>query len=261
MRRFPFEFESPHEPNFFSTILISRSFERYILSRDHENNGHSTSTGKEHALQESDLARWELVTRAMLKYQPKQSEYSHTDLRDTRKAILYNSVCDRMRNWSVNSVDGANVHMYNDPFILLTVSIAGGLYGGLHLLAWNTIFLSSSLRTCWLVSSILIASTGPTLLVYGPMKTWRLGPIFSLFRGMLVQLTSLSFRTRISLSWFHFLDGLSLSMILDTLPLYFLSAYFLARVFLITVSCIQLARLPPTAYELPEWSRYFPHIG
>ncbi|KAK3401108.1 hypothetical protein B0T20DRAFT_348875 [Sordaria brevicollis] len=37
--------------------------------------------------------------------------------------------------------------------------------------------------------------------------------------------------------------------------------YVLARIYLVVISFINLAHLPDSAYQLPQWSRYVPHIG
>ncbi|KAK4108127.1 hypothetical protein N656DRAFT_784667 [Canariomyces notabilis] len=37
--------------------------------------------------------------------------------------------------------------------------------------------------------------------------------------------------------------------------------YVLARVYLVVECFINLVHLPESAYKLPEWSQYVPHIG
>ncbi|KAK0647995.1 hypothetical protein B0T16DRAFT_407565 [Cercophora newfieldiana] len=37
--------------------------------------------------------------------------------------------------------------------------------------------------------------------------------------------------------------------------------YLLARVYLVVESFINLSHLPKSAYEMPAWSLYVPHIG
>ena len=52
-----------------------------------------------------------------------------------------------------------------------------------------------------------------------------------------------------------------LKIVLDILTPLFAVLYVLARIYLVVISFINLAHLPDSAYELPQWSRYVPHIG
>ncbi|KAK3497360.1 uncharacterized protein B0T23DRAFT_426481 [Neurospora hispaniola] len=50
-------------------------------------------------------------------------------------------------------------------------------------------------------------------------------------------------------------------VIFDTSVMLLLVIYTLARLYLVVVCFINLAHLPDTAYLVPNWSRYVPHIG
>ena len=41
----------------------------------------------------------------------------------------------------------------------------------------------------------------------------------------------------------------------------FAAAYLVARCYLVVESLLQLAHLPDSAYVLPGWSQYYPHIS
>ncbi|KHE85479.1 hypothetical protein GE21DRAFT_1348871 [Neurospora crassa] len=50
-------------------------------------------------------------------------------------------------------------------------------------------------------------------------------------------------------------------VLLDIFTVSFGVLYVLARIYLVVISFINLAHLPDSAYQLPQWSRYVPHIG
>lgn len=76
-------------------------------------------------------------------------------------------------------------------------------------------------------------------------------------------------KVAIRLSWIPvysmFFSGLFFSyllkFILDLFTVSFMVLYVLARIYLVVISFINLAHLPDSAYQLPQWSRYVPHIG
>lgn len=52
-----------------------------------------------------------------------------------------------------------------------------------------------------------------------------------------------------------------LKVLFDISTVLFGVLYVLARIYLVVISFINLAHLPNSAYQLPQWSRYVPHIG
>lgn len=52
-----------------------------------------------------------------------------------------------------------------------------------------------------------------------------------------------------------------LRFVFDLATCCFIPLYFLARGYLVVVSFINLSHLSDSAYSLPSWSRYVPHIG
>ena len=118
-------------------------------------------------LSPSDLRRWSLCSRAWQRYQLKiegSSKYSREF-----KHIPNDAVCDRMSNWPTRSYFNRDLsEIYGGDFgiQLLTITIASGLYGGLHLLAWNALFASAFEQFLWRCSGALIASFGPLLVAF-----------------------------------------------------------------------------------------------
>ena len=226
--------------------------ERTIL-RDTQSRAAVASFERECTLQASDLYRWELVSSAWRKYQPEPSEYDYLASPVGKRALLHNCVCDRMRNWSISSNSGESY--YDSDFFIqfLTATLAGSLYGGLHLLAWNAPFASWQEQTLWRVSGILIASSGLILPGFLLMDSDEDLPVYlySLTRGRSPKVIWKIVLCSAVVSFMMFVTAVVGAVV----------AYIPARGFLIAESCMQVARLPPGAYEVPQWSRYWPHIG
>ena len=161
----------------------------------------------------------------------------------------HKAVCDSMPNWPLDKhlnectqltlrdtrwYDKHNEDRLNS--VLLGLVLAGLLYGGLHLLAWQVPFASRAGRILWRFSGIFITSAG-------------LG--FTGLRYYIAWMDSVrppNILSRVSLV----LWGLCMS----TMCL----GYLLARTFLVVECFLQLSRLPASAYETLGWSVYFPHI-
>ena len=122
--------------------------------------------------------------------------------------------------------------------LLFGLLLAGVLYGGLHLLAWNVPFASRAERILWRFSGIFIISAGvgfAGLRWYYDSGLDFLGKCWDMLTGV-----GLVF-------W-----GLCMVAMC--------TGYLLARTFLVVECFLQLSRLPASAYETLEWSVYFPHI-
>lgn len=192
-------------------------------------------------LESSDLRRWGLVSRAWQKYQTKLEEHDRSAR--TRKPELYDGVCDRMHNWPTTRYEGNDLStLYGQDFgmELLNLMIAGGLYGGLHLLAWNAPIASWGEQFVWCASGVLIASSG--ILYFAFM-------VVSALEEPLLQENLIAYL--FTVPWLCSFVIVSAVII----------AYIPARAFLIVECGLQMARLPRSAYELPQWSQYYPHIN
>lgn len=200
-------------------------------------------------LDSSDLRRWGLVSRAWQKYEPKLEDYHF--LAGDYKPEICNTVCDRMRNWPSSTKDGIVPNgLYGGDYRiqLLTITITGGLYGGLHLLAWNALFVDWWQQSLWRISGSLVASSG--LMILSLDVLWTI-------LGVVAHRNDASVGLR----------PLIRSLLLCVLMIPFVSCsvmvafcYIPARIFLTVESCLQISRLPPSAYELPQWSQFYPHI-
>ena len=184
-------------------------------------------------------------------YRLKQASRIMQELGLFRTIIDFDCLSERARNKSFSLLSIENFVREKGLQLFLGLSLATGLYGGLHLLAWNGPFRSRLVAIMWRVSGVIIASSGLTvpaikLLIWGstPYSSNIIGPILERRPAHL----------GVWPAWkavFRLLRGL----LYLTIP-----AYIFARTFLIIECLIQLAHLPPSTYEEVQWSRYFPHI-
>lgn len=125
--------------------------------------------------------------------------------------------------------------------LALGFSLAGLIYGGLHLVAWNAPFPSELEMILWRCSGVILAASG-----YIPL-------LFALYRKVNVgrwsrqhhhwRLTKLEWVSRWFCGWI--LRGLvSLSCLL----------YGATRVYLVTECFINIAHLPDSVFDVPSWS-------
>jgi hypothetical protein len=129
----------------------------------------------------------------------------------------------------------------NRPNVFFTAgfSFAGFTYGGLHLTAWNAPFPTYVERILWRVSALTLTCSGPAyfilLFVWDPTDL-RL----PCGRGREL----------------HF----DLSFCIFCLYLLAACLYCFARVYLVIECFLNLAHLPESAFVVPSWSQYIPHI-
>ncbi|MCJ1405308.1 hypothetical protein MMC11_008535 [Xylographa trunciseda] len=220
-------------------------YEERTITRNNKLNPKSSSFERQCTLNPSDLRRWSLCSRAWQKYQPPPEIHNRSGSPE-----LYNGACDRMSNWpGLYSPTGYINDFYTK---LLVASVTTGLYGGLHLLAWNAPFASLIEQCLWRGSSALIASSG--LLLVGCVATDTF--------AMLVNYSREKKYGSKFWKWacLEYTPDLLVGMFGGLLRLALL-AYIPARIFLLVECGLQMARLPPSAYELPTWSQYYPHIS
>ncbi|KAI9695124.1 MAG: hypothetical protein M1820_008892 [Bogoriella megaspora] len=150
----------------------------------------------------------------------------------------------------------------NAATVLVALVIAGAVYGGLHLIAWDAPFTSTTQSTLWRLSAVTIAAAAPyfyldTFLVTLSFETW---PSTQQWRNLLERLSN-----KPALRPSQVLLGIV--PILDYVPgitsIMFYAArlmYGLARIFLVVESFISFAYLPIGVFQEPQWTYYFPHI-
>ena len=108
-----------------------------------------------------------------------------------------------------------------------------GIFGGIHLAAWNYRFPTHAEKQLWRASAIALTAT-PLVLV------------------LIVTVRSYKLRHRIQEGEnIKILKAISLPLVL----------YLLARLYIIIESFASLRAAPADIYERPTWSSYFGHIG
>ena len=203
-------------------------------------------------LEPSDLRRLELCSRAFQEYIP---ETARGEGGSTNYGMV-DTVCDSMSDLPLGSqimLDGVD-HFDEGAGFPLTIATASGLlYGGLHLLAWNAPFPSKVEQVLWRFSGIVCAISGLT--VFGLMGV--VDELLSMQARLTEQRTS-STRWLLQIRVWIVKSFTGSSLLLWACCCV---AFTLARFYLVVECFLQLAHLPPSAYEVPEWSQYFPHIG
>ena len=203
-------------------------------------------------LDPSDLRRWSLVSAAWQKYQPMLEDGNFYD--PNHESELLDMVCSRIHNWpsfGENRDPSLKGFIQEFGMWLLTFMIVSSLYGGIHLLAWNAPFLTPFQRVYWRASSLVIVFSGPT---FGCFAAFFNNRTFAHFwqqkRVDAKMLEMVKYLTADFLLMFFWIISFPLVMV-----------YIPSRIYLIVECFLQLSRLPPAAYEVPQWSQYFPHIS
>lgn len=205
-------------------------------------------------LEESDIRRFDLASRA-LKRNPELGQV----------ALMTDQLHDGMGNWPW--MKELAVGRYDGHFGLKQLSgfaIAGLMYGGLHLLAWHAPFASRAEEVLWRFSGIVVASMG--LVIMSVVLLYELNfPHVNLCKVTIRRRNLWSKNVDVKVpDLVSFARPIPFSRLVPSLWVLVLAslllAYVLARTYLVVECFLQLARLPPSAYELPQWSQYFPHI-
>lgn len=139
------------------------------------------------------------------------------------------------------------------------ITLAAGLYGGLHLLAWSGPFASKTEGIMWRVSGVAIASTGVYIMVWAllVMAEDKLETKLDDPRHASRKLWATCKRFVLKVG-FKMTKGGSKGLFYGGGLLCLL--YVFARAFIVIECFIQLFHLPDAVYQEPDWSQYFPHI-
>lgn len=130
--------------------------------------------------------------------------------------------------------------------VIAGATIAGILYGGLHLTAWNAPLGVNSLY--WRIASVIVAVSGPSV---APLLLFERYATLSFDRRP----WALIFDSRRRVVFNFFLASTFLLLIVITITC------IVARVCLSVLCFIELRSLPASTYEVPQWSQIFPHIS
>lgn len=220
----------------------------------------------------SDVLRWKLAYQGLQKYPglfyyPSSMDYAADGCNNTRKLhrrYLNEYVTDRVRNWpNMRLVRESSDHDATGLF--LSLSVAGLLYGGLHLSAWNAPFRSAIESLLWRISSVSIAVSGIVLITA------------LLFAALFFFLAELPVCRKIS-SWLTRMEQvrnpiglflviiiqssyLALALLFYPVTLGIFALYIFSRIYLLVECFLGIPYLPLSVLEVPRWSHYFPHLG
>jgi hypothetical protein len=182
-------------------------------------------------LTESDQCCLLLASQGLVKYGIDPDLQSGINcqnyLEDCTKRMLVDRVGDIPR---IETLSGTN--------IVTTLTIAGFLYGGVHLAAWHTIFKTRIEECFWKISAISLTASGPLgVCAIFLVRSWKI----------------------------EWEDDMSLGRFLLTALFMFIlpaviAVYVVARVYLIAESFINLMFLDESIFFVPSWLQYFPHI-
>lgn len=137
----------------------------------------------------------------------------------------------RSRNWSdFNSDTDVDLLTYMVGF-----SVAGLLYGGLHMLAWTAPFHTRTQMILWRMSSLSLVVSGPAILAGSRLLIMLVALDFGFLKYPMVFIVSL-------------------------LIFCFVIFYIFVRVYLIVECFLSLTHSPDSVYSVVPWSQYFPHI-
>jgi hypothetical protein len=163
------------------------------------------------------------------------------------------TMVDRQPDWPTNfrysqfldireTIAGTRYHWLDSDGLVsvLAFTLAGIVYGGLHLLAWNAPFKSDVQRLLWKVSALAVAFSGPAVIV------------FSLAIEIIGKLDDY-------LGYYHLVE-VCLECVVPLIVGATAIFYVLARTYLVVECFISFAYLPDSAFKQPPWSAYFVHV-
>ncbi|KAL9115168.1 MAG: hypothetical protein Q9227_000962 [Pyrenula ochraceoflavens] len=124
---------------------------------------------------------------------------------------------------------------------MIPFTIAGLVYGTLHLLLWDGPFRSGTERLLWRVAAVTVAASGPAFmmaLITGLM-------IVKWYKASLILLPCFAL---------PLLELLNIALIAGT------SLYIMSRLYMVVECFVSLPYLPNSSFKQPQWSYYFPHL-
>jgi hypothetical protein len=124
-------------------------------------------------------------------------------------------------------------------------ALAGLFYGSVHLLVWNRPFRGEIHELLWKMSSLTILMSGIPVVIgcfCFEMHEANMSQVLGWSRSM---------RNLVFIGVFLF-GGISALFTLF---------YAFCRTFIIIECFLDVFHLPDSAFEVPKWSQYFPHVG
>jgi hypothetical protein len=208
-------------------------------------------------------------------------EKQRIDLIDDQDGVavqiyVTNSYNDHLRDFQGSNWLSRRIMIYADFIFWAGLLIAGSVYGGIHLLAWNGPFATEVERWMWRSSCIALVGAMPIIVLRIP----------SVYLVMMVEehfmtddnlknlrwtweklkdLLSRLFHTHVVLEYIAKIIKLTLKVFeasaIELPVLAYSMAYIGGRVYLMVECFMNLAHLPSEVYKEPEWSQYIPHFG
>ncbi|OCK85225.1 hypothetical protein K432DRAFT_318689 [Lepidopterella palustris CBS 459.81] len=176
--------------------------------------GYSSGSGSDQShylhLKPGDELRWKLAAQAFVRYSAAQI--------DLKKMFHNRMLRDRAPDWPRLSQRG----------LTPSFTIAGLIYGGLHLTVWYYEFAKHSEEVLWRVSSMAITVSG----------------IIMIFTDLI-----------------NSMDRTLPSLFASAIWCLFILLYAFARIFLLVECFLSIRHLPESVYVVPKWSQYFPHFS
>ena len=183
-------------------------------------------------LTSSDVTRWKMASRLV-----ESIKRVDPDFKDPGQRRF----CWRCEDWPDTR--------FSKLPIALGFSGAALTYGGLHALAWSAHFGSFREQLLWRMSTCVVIGVVPICYSIYSLYNFCKDHFFYGHLGN-------EFWFRAMGKVFPGIEGYAFC-----LWCLIVLAYMLARAYLVVESFINLSHLPVGAYDLPEWSTYFPHIS
>jgi len=163
----------------------------------------------------------------------KHGPYTETLGRMTHDTKKTDYLAVRVRNRPNEDVESSELPS------LIWLPLAGLFYGGVHLSVWNRSFRKETDELLWKISSLTIVSSGIAFAIavcltlsyerYPKSHPGLLKPLLQVVGGIFSVCYSLF--------------------------------YIFCRTFIIVECFLDVFHLPESAFEVPRWAQYFPHIG
>ncbi|KAI0694926.1 hypothetical protein C8T65DRAFT_744236 [Cerioporus squamosus] len=183
---------------------------------------------------------------------------------NTRRTLASEVGTDMVTQWESTSKDYvvpvASLQAYNVNldyvvghaiihFPVIAISL-GAVYGLPHLAGLTVTFPSETERTLWLVAIVLVAATGFVLcLTFSALVL----PLLWIQHYIGRHGHFLEFHLKLESSW--------QKHVYHALLVVFTILYLFSSGYLVVESLRQLFALPPAAFDLPSWGRYWPHFS
>jgi hypothetical protein len=166
-----------------------------------------------------------------------------------------------------------NLSLQRPQVLFWLGAMAGGaFYGGLHLLAWHGPFNTRAQQILWRISGLILVGPLPIILFVMLLVVVRhtykkVARPFHRFPEEIFEIPiheedyrdyarHRMERTPMK-TWGHWIGGPVVKLCVRVYAV----VYFVARIYIVIESIINLAYLPDGVYKTPEWSNYMPHMG